>query len=147
VGPGLPRQLSTTPVGEREATSVTGRPLGVGVDLVSVARISAMARRYDDRLLRRVFTAGELRRSYEHVSRDLSLATCFGAKEAVAKALGCGLSEVDWPEIEVFPLDDRIGLSLHGAAADRAAVLGILAWAGRRTTNEGLVIVIVVAMG
>jgi holo-[acyl-carrier protein] synthase len=135
------------PVAEREATSVAGHPLGIGVDLVCVARIGAMARRYDDRLLRRVFTAGELRRSYEHAPRDLFLATCFGAKEAVAKALGCGLSEVDWPEMEVFPIDDRVGLSLHGAAADRAAVLGILTWAGRRTTNEGLVVVIVVAMG
>lgn len=122
------------------------RPVGIGIDLVSVARIEAIVHKYDDSLLERVFTVGELRRSHEQTSRDLYLATCFGGKEAASKALGCGLSEVDWPEIEVLPDGDRLDLCLCGAAAVRAAVLGIGAWVGRRTSTAGLVVVCVVAV-
>jgi holo-[acyl-carrier protein] synthase len=76
--------------------------LGVGVDLVQIARIRQAIARWQDRFLERVFTEGEL--AYARRRRDPAehLAARFAAKEAALKALGTGLSMgVRWRELEV----------------------------------------------
>ena len=75
---------------------------GVGVDLVEVARIRAARQRWGDRLLKRLFTEGELGYSLDSAQADQRLAARFAAKEAFLKALGTGLSlGARWREIEV----------------------------------------------
>ncbi|MEJ5240610.1 MAG: holo-ACP synthase [Anaerolineales bacterium] len=69
-----------------------------GVDLISLQRFDEALRRHGQRLLMRLFTATEIEQSGGRVA---SLAARFAAKEAAAKALGCGIGEVGWREIEV----------------------------------------------
>lgn len=101
--------------------------LGLGVDLVPVARItSARSTRFD----RRVFTPAELTYARRHADADERLAGRFAAKEAVMKALGTGWAKgISWREVET--VNDRAGrpvLRLKGKAAKLARSLGITRW-------------------
>jgi holo-[acyl-carrier protein] synthase len=66
---------------------------GIGTDIVSVARMQSNLDRYGDRFARRILTEHEYAqyRGILHPARFL--AKRFAVKEAVAKALGTGLSE------------------------------------------------------
>lgn len=95
----------------------------IGVDIVDIERIGQGVDRFGDRFLRRIFTEQEL--AYCNNRLD-SLAARWAAKEAVAKAMGCGIGEIGWREIEVVSEPNRRPtLQLHGAAAALAAQLGI----------------------
>ena len=76
--------------------------LGLGSDLIEIARIGASIERFGARFLERVFTAEEI--AYCRTKKDAaeSFAARFAAKEAGAKALGTGISRgIAWVEIEV----------------------------------------------
>lgn len=95
-----------------------GEMIQSGVDLVEVERIEKAIERNGRRFLDRIFTVGEQATCAGDVRR---LAGRFAVKEAVAKALGTGIGDVKWVEIEVAT--DEIGrphLQLHGNAAERA---------------------------
>ncbi len=88
--------------------------LATGVDLIEVDRIADAIERHGERFLKRVYTAKEL----EQVG-DLngSLAARWAAKEAVAKALGTGIGDVEWVEIEVLRGENQEPiLNLYGTA-------------------------------
>jgi len=75
---------------------------GIGVDLALVPRLRQAIERWDERLLLRVFTEGEL--AYCRRRRDPipHLAARFAAKEATLKALGTGMRMgIKWREMEV----------------------------------------------
>lgn len=119
--------------------------LSCGVDFIRVDRIEAAVQRFGARFLDRVFTQGE---KAHCGGRAASLAARWAAKEAVAKALGCGIGDVAWQEIEV--LSDERGapsLQLHGAAADLAAARGLHEWSISLSHDDGRAIALVVAMG
>ena len=92
--------------------------VGIGVDLVRIARIQALAERWQDRFLHRVYTDAERRACLERASPYASLAGRFAAKEAVLKALGTGWSEgLSWRDIQI--LNDGRGrpvVSVQGKA-------------------------------
>src|SRR5262249_19473645 len=67
--------------------------VGIGVDLVDVARLDRALRR-TPALAARLFTEGE------RAAPPASLAACFAAKEAVAKALG-GPPRPRWAAVEI----------------------------------------------
>jgi len=98
--------------------------VGVGVDIIDVARIRAAVERPTTgaRFRTRVFTPEE--RAYCECRRNAaeSFAVRFAAKEAVMKALGCLLA---WCDIEVVRTDGPPGVRLHGRAAAHAEGLGI----------------------
>jgi holo-[acyl-carrier protein] synthase len=71
--------------------------IGVGVDIIEVARVQRAVER-NPRFVDRVFTAGELAYSEGKKSRFQHLAARFAAKEAFFKALG---RRVGWTEVEV----------------------------------------------
>ena len=65
---------------------------GIGVDLVEVARIAAIHRRYGRRLEERLLSRRERAElPATAAARRRRIATSFAAKEAFAKALRCGL--------------------------------------------------------
>ncbi len=77
-----------------------------------------------------------------------SLAARFAAKEAVAKALGCGIGEVRWQEIEILRDDARAPvLYLHGAAETLAAALGLTTWSLSISHTQSQAVAFVVALG
>jgi holo-[acyl-carrier protein] synthase len=77
--------------------------VGIGVDIVDVARVEDILARYQDRFVRRLFTdaeAGYARRSVRSAER---LAGRFAVKEAVLKALGTGKSQgILWRDVETI---------------------------------------------
>ncbi|MEW5786136.1 MAG: holo-ACP synthase, partial [Bacillota bacterium] len=75
--------------------------LGVGVDLVSIKRLEQAYRRRPERFLRRIFSAAELALFMERPFPLPSLAARFAAKEAVLKAIGCGIGPAAMREVEI----------------------------------------------
>jgi len=119
--------------------------LSTGVDMIEVARVEEAALRHGERFFRRFFTAGE--RAYCGL-RYASLAARFAAKEAVAKALGTGIGDVSWQEIEVVNGDrNRPQLVLHGAAKRLAAEQGLTEWSLSLSHTHDHAIAVVVATG
>lgn len=118
-------------------------PHEAGIDAIEPARIAAALARHGERFLGRVFTPAERTLCRERIT---SLAARFAAKEAVAKVLGTGLGAVAWREIEVLANErGRPVLVLHGAAAARAAHLGLRHWSVSLTHLTGLALALVVA--
>ena len=100
--------------------------LRIGVDLIEVERIRQASERHGERFFARFFTATERAQCGDNAAR---LAARFAAKEAAAKALGTGIGVVRWLDIEVDSGEDgEPHLHLHGAAAARAADLGLETW-------------------
>ena len=100
--------------------------LKTGIDLIEVERFRVQKPELRQRFIDRVYTEKEKAYCGDN---DQHLAGRFAAKEAVAKALGCGIGEVSWQEIEI--LNDELGapvLHLHGKAAERAETLGLSVW-------------------
>src|SRR5512147_36921 len=100
--------------------------LATGVDLVEIARIGEVIARHGKHYLERIYTPAEL----EYCGRRAeSLAGRFAAKEAVAKALGCGIGDVTWKEIEVLGDEQNAPvLNLSGEAERKAKELGLSNW-------------------
>ncbi len=119
--------------------------LRIGVDMIEVERIAASLDRHGERFYRRFFTAAEREICNGQPHR---LAARIAGKEAVGKALGTGIGDVRWVDIEI--LGDERGrpiLRLHGAAAARAAALGLRTWEVSLSHTEQQAIAFVVAMG
>ena len=92
--------------------------LATGVDLIEIARIDEVVARHGKHYLERIFTPAEL--EYCGKRADL-LAGRFAAKEAVAKALGTGIGDVYWKEIEILGDEQNAPvLTLHGMAENKA---------------------------
>ncbi len=119
--------------------------LRTGVDLIEIERVEATIERYGQRFLKRVFTPEELAEVGENVA---SLAVRFAAKEATAKALGTGIGDVGWQEIEILRGPARQpNLYLHGRASDLADNLELETWSLSLTHNQSHAIALVVAIG
>jgi len=101
--------------------------VGVGVDLVQIARIRRAMERWQDRFLRRVFTPDEVAYALRRRDPAEHLAARFAAKEATLKALGTGLTMgVRWREMEVQrERGARPRLHLTGRTAALGAERGI----------------------
>ena len=119
--------------------------VGIGIDLVDVARLdSAMRRR--PRLADRVFTAHELDSRATGARRVERLAARFAAKEATMKALGVGLGAFPMREIEVVVDEDgRPTLALHGTAREHARRMGVRSLSVSLTHTATLAAAVVVA--
>jgi holo-[acyl-carrier protein] synthase len=116
-----------------------------GVDLIEIDRVQGVVDRFGARFLARVFTPTELA---EAGDQPASLAVRFAAKEAVAKALGTGIGQVAWQDIEVLrgPAQEPI-LRLHGNAARLAAELDLHTWSISLSHTASHAIALAVAVG
>jgi len=77
--------------------------LVTGVDIVEVSRLEKAIERHGDRILARFFTDQERAHCDGNVSR---LAGRLAVKEAVSKALGTGIGDFRWIDLEIVP-DER----------------------------------------
>ena len=99
----------------------------IGVDIIETERIAQAIERFGPRFLRRVYTEQELAYCNGRIS---SLAARWAAKEAVAKALGTGIGDVSWQEIEIVNNAHRCPtVRLYTNAADLAGALGLKSFA------------------
>ncbi|HKV85988.1 MAG TPA: holo-ACP synthase [Ktedonobacterales bacterium] len=97
--------------------------LAVGVDVIERARVLRAYERFGARFLRRVFTELEIEQAAGRIEK---LVGRFAAKEAVSKALGTGIGQIAWREIEIqrMPGGNPV-VRLTGRASERARALGL----------------------
>jgi holo-[acyl-carrier protein] synthase len=122
--------------------------VAVGVDVVDLDRFELVMSR-QSRFLERVFTAGE--REYCERSKATSIrcqryAARFAAKEAVMKALGCGLGAFGFHDVEVTRDEDsgEPALLVNGKAAVLADERGVTRWALSLSHSDVVAIAVVV---
>jgi holo-[acyl-carrier protein] synthase len=95
--------------------------IGIGVDIVQNNRIKELINKYGDRFLEKIYTAKEIEYCQSKNSFVASFAARFAAKEAVLKALGTGMRNNNWHEIEI--LNNELGkpeVLLNNKTARRA---------------------------
>ncbi len=99
---------------------------GLGIDIVETARIGQVIERHGEQFLNRVYTPAEQAIGKIRASAQHFYAGRWAAKEAAAKALGCGIGqECAFNEIEVG--ESPVGLPVMrftGTAARTAEALG-----------------------
>ena len=123
--------------------------IGIGTDLMEIARIERSVERFGDAFLRRVYTAGEIAYCQRKKNAAESLAARFAAKEAGAKALGTGISRgVGWKDFEVRRAPGgRPVLHLSGRAGEIARELGIERVSLSLSHSREMAMAVVVAEG
>lgn len=120
--------------------------LRCGIDMIEHERVEAGIARLGERFLNRFFTAGERE---DCADVPFRLSARLAAKEAVAKALGTGIGDVSWKEIEIRVNNPRKRPTLHlyGAAARIADELGLTEWDVSLTHAQTYASAVAVAIG
>jgi holo-[acyl-carrier protein] synthase len=119
--------------------------LKTGVDLVEIDRLKNLKPEIRQRFIERVFTPGE---RAELGDSNQRLSAGFAAKEAVAKALGCGFGPIGWQEVAVHHLPSgEPTLLLYGKAAQLAAAQGLTQWSISISHSRTHAIAMVVGLG
>jgi holo-[acyl-carrier protein] synthase len=121
--------------------------IGIGLDVVELDRFRAVLARTPG-LKQRLFRPDE--RDYAELRNDPTerYAVRFAAKEAVMKALGCGIGEIAMFDIEVVRADSGApSVMLHGSARRKADELGVARWllTLTHTTREAQAIAVALA--
>ena len=119
--------------------------LAVGVDMIEISRMKRGFARHGIRFYQRFFTEQE----QEYCNgRFESLAGRFAIKEAVGKALGTGIGDISWTDVEVV-CDERgkPELVLHNQAHLLAQEKGLTTWAISLSHTDTHAIGFVVATG
>ncbi len=121
------------------------KPLRTGIDILEIGRLVEALDRHGRRFLERVFSARELA---EVEGKPASLAARFAGKEAVSKALGTGIGEVGWQEIEILrgPKGEPV-LYLTGKARQLADEMGLQNWAISLSHSRRYAVAVAVASG
>jgi holo-[acyl-carrier protein] synthase len=102
--------------------------VGIGMDLVEIARVERLLEWKGERALKRLFTFREVDYASRRAQPARSYAARLAAKEAGFKALqGSELARaIGWRDLEVLVRSDGSPtLELHGPARRRATELGI----------------------
>lgn len=76
--------------------------LGIGIDIIEVARIRSSHERFGERFLQRILLPNEISYCLSHREPGPFLAARFAAKEAISKAFGTGIgAQLSWQDMEV----------------------------------------------
>lgn len=117
--------------------------LRCGIDNLEIERVHDGIERFGERFLNRFFTENERNDCKNQPHR---LAARIAAKEAVSKALGTGIGDISWQEIEIRSMPNgRPILYLYGQAQIIADELGLTEWDISLTHTEILASAICVA--
>jgi holo-[acyl-carrier protein] synthase len=120
--------------------------VGVGIDVVPVARFAAALQR-TPALSERLFTPSELVTDSGAPRTAESLAARFAAKEALAKALGAPGGML-WTDAEVRTDEfGRPSLVVRGTVQARAVELGVRHWHVSLSHDGGIASATVIAEG
>ncbi len=102
--------------------------IGIGTDIVAVARVARLHERHRERFAKRLCAPSELvdYQALAESQKPSFLARRFAAKEAAAKALGCGIgAQARFDELIVTHTGHGAPeLVFAGAAAQRAKQIG-----------------------
>jgi len=123
--------------------------VGIGVDVVDLDRFESILERRSN-FVARVFTEDErayCERGQRSSVRCQRYAARFAAKEAVMKALGCGLGAYGFHDVAVTRDDDSgaPALAVSGKAAALAGERGVAHWHLSLSHSDSVAIAFVVA--
>lgn len=77
--------------------------LGIGTDIIEVARIRSSHEKFGERFAQRILRPGEIAYCLSHKDPSPFLAARFAAKEAISKAFGTGIgAQLGWQDMEIF---------------------------------------------
>jgi holo-[acyl-carrier protein] synthase len=97
-----------------------------GVDLIEIERFERIEPKIRERFIHSVLTSQEI---LEVKDSNSTLAGKFAAKEAVVKALGCGIGPVSFQDIEILhDVDGQPILSLYKNAREIAEKNNLKDW-------------------
>ncbi|MCL4870745.1 MAG: holo-ACP synthase [Anaerolineae bacterium] len=118
--------------------------VATGIDMIELERVERGIARHGQRFLDRFFTPQEQAHCQGRIP---SLAGRFAVKEAVSKALGTGIGDMNWTDIEVV-CDERgkPELLLHNNAQQIAAAQGLHHWAISLSHTQTHAIAIAIAL-
>ena len=96
--------------------------VGSGIDIIEISRIDDSIQRFGKTFLDRIYTSAEQK---ENASRTY-YAGRWAAKEAVSKALGCGIGQdCSWLDIEILNNNSGAPIArLSGTASRRLTHIG-----------------------
>lgn len=72
-----------------------------GVDIVQISRIEDILDKKEESFLNRIFTKNEILYINSRGSQARTIAGLYASKEAVSKALGTGIGQVSFADIEI----------------------------------------------
>jgi holo-[acyl-carrier protein] synthase len=76
--------------------------LGIGIDIIEVARIAASYERFGEKFAQRILLPDEIAYCLTHKNPAPFLAARFAAKEAISKAFGTGIgAALGWRDMEI----------------------------------------------
>lgn len=76
--------------------------LGIGIDIIEVARVQSSYERFGERFINRILHPGEIAYCLAHRIPGPFIAARFAAKEAISKAFGTGIgAQLGWQDMEV----------------------------------------------
>jgi holo-[acyl-carrier protein] synthase len=103
------------------------RIVGIGLDLVELARLGEILGRHPHRFLERICRPGEVARQAGTAAFVQHVGGLFAAKEAVLKALGTGWGQgATFRDVEIVrAAGEGPRVQLHDGALRRARVLGV----------------------
>lgn len=88
--------------------SSNGMILGLGNDIIEIARIAASIEEFGEKFYQKLFTEKEIAYCLSHKKPEMRFAGRFAAKEALSKALGTGFDEkLHWHDLEI--LNNEVG--------------------------------------
>jgi holo-[acyl-carrier protein] synthase len=108
--------------------------LGLGIDIIEVARIESSHERFGDRFLNRILHPNEIKYCLSYKAPGPFLAARFAAKEAISKAFGTGIgAQLGWHDMEVarkesgepYVILHEGGLKLLQGRGGRAVLLSL----------------------
>jgi len=109
-------------------TELRAGVVGVGTDVIEIERFRTILRDRP-RMIDRLFTDHERSIAARRAEPARPFAARFAAKEAAMKAMGVGLGEVRFRELEVVrSASGAPSLVVTGGAAEVAGSLGIVRW-------------------
>jgi len=81
----------------------------IGCDLLALPKFYKTLNAYDESTLTYLFTANEFELAKSSDQPLLFLSISFSGKEAVSKALGKGMTDMSWNDIEILPAHSGVG--------------------------------------
>jgi holo-[acyl-carrier protein] synthase len=100
--------------------------LGIGIDIIEVARIAASFEKFGERFANRILLPDEIAYCLSHKNPAPFLAVRFAAKEAVSKAFGTGVgAALGWQDMEIRRKESgEPFVVLHGKGRELFAARG-----------------------
>lgn len=120
--------------------------VGLGSDLVEIERFRLALTRSIN-LRERLFSEAEQNYANTHKDPTKSLAARFAAKEAVMKALGVGLGDFAFKDVEVVRTKNGApSIALRGRAKTLANEKGVSSWHVSLTHTDTAALAVVLAL-